>query len=169
MPKYDYPLHPGQTHAEPLYAQIPLEEYERLMQENKRLKVRTEELERKDTEHTVQIAKMNVYIHHLEEERRWRKFPDEMPQKYDDGDCFLIAVEHESTTSPKGYYETIAELVDGSWSDDEGRDIDEYIEYEYDLDNSLFHSQAPKGKKKGFYRNKVTHWMPLPPAPKEDK
>ncbi len=34
----NYPLHPGQTHAQPLYAQIPLEEYERLMRENKRLK-----------------------------------------------------------------------------------------------------------------------------------
>ena len=34
----DYPLHPGQTHAQPLYAQIPLEEYESLMAENKRLK-----------------------------------------------------------------------------------------------------------------------------------
>ena len=38
MPKNEYPLHPWQTHAEPLYAQIPLEEYERLMKENKRLK-----------------------------------------------------------------------------------------------------------------------------------
>ena len=35
---YKYPSHPGQTHAEPLYAQIPLEEYERLMAENKLLK-----------------------------------------------------------------------------------------------------------------------------------
>lgn len=34
----DYPLNPGQTHAQPLYAQIPLEEYESLMAENKRLK-----------------------------------------------------------------------------------------------------------------------------------
>lgn len=25
-----YPLHPGQTHASPLYCTIPLEEYERL-------------------------------------------------------------------------------------------------------------------------------------------
>ena len=33
-----YPLHPGQTHAQPLYAQIPLEEYESLMAENKKLK-----------------------------------------------------------------------------------------------------------------------------------
>ena len=38
MPKYNYPLHPGQTHAQPLYAQIPLEEYESIMRENKRLK-----------------------------------------------------------------------------------------------------------------------------------
>ena len=38
MPKDNYPLHPGQTHAQPLYAQIPLEEYENLMRENKRLK-----------------------------------------------------------------------------------------------------------------------------------
>jgi hypothetical protein len=47
----DYPLHPGQTHAEPLYAQIPLEEYERLMKENGVLrkinKVQDEILERK--------------------------------------------------------------------------------------------------------------------------
>lgn len=33
-----------------------------------RLKARIAELERMDTEHTVQIAKMNGYIHHLEEE-----------------------------------------------------------------------------------------------------
>lgn len=38
MPKYDYPLHPGQTHAEPLYATVPLEEYERIMTENRRMK-----------------------------------------------------------------------------------------------------------------------------------
>lgn len=38
MPKYDYPLHPGQTHAEPFYAQIPIEEYESLKRENNRLK-----------------------------------------------------------------------------------------------------------------------------------
>lgn len=32
MANYPYPLHPGQTHAEPLYATIPLEEYESLHQ-----------------------------------------------------------------------------------------------------------------------------------------
>jgi len=33
-----YPLHPGHTHASPLYTQLPLEEYEALMKENKALK-----------------------------------------------------------------------------------------------------------------------------------
>ena len=46
------------------------------------LKARIAELERMDTEHTLQIAKMNGYIHHLEEERRWRKFPDEKPEEW---------------------------------------------------------------------------------------
>ena len=38
MPKDDYPLHPGQTHAEPYYCSIPLEEYELIMRENQMLK-----------------------------------------------------------------------------------------------------------------------------------
>ena len=129
----------------PLYKKIAADEYNRLRDEN---------------------ADLREKVATLEEAQRWRKCSEEMPKKYDDGDNFLIAVEHESTTSPKRYYVTIAELVDGSWSDDEGRDIDEDIEY--DLENSIFRSKAPKGTKKGFYRSKVTHWMPLPSAPKED-
>jgi hypothetical protein len=38
MPKHDYPLHPGQTHAEPYYMTIPVDEYDRIMTENKRMK-----------------------------------------------------------------------------------------------------------------------------------
>lgn len=102
----------------------------------------------------------------MEEERRWRKCSDEMPQNYDYGDYFLVAVEHESTTSPKRYYVTIAELCGGNWHDpNDGSDIDEDLEY--DLENSIFRSQVPKETKKGFYRSKVTHWMPLPKAPEE--
>ena len=33
-----YPLHPEQAHAEPYYCTIPLEEYERIMTENRRMK-----------------------------------------------------------------------------------------------------------------------------------
>lgn len=56
----------------PLYKKIAVDEYERMT-------ARIAELERMDTEHTLQIAKMNGYIHHLEEERRWRKFSEEKP------------------------------------------------------------------------------------------
>lgn len=35
---YKYPLHSGQTHADPYYCTIPLEEYESIMRENKLLK-----------------------------------------------------------------------------------------------------------------------------------
>ena len=46
-----------------------------------RLKSRIAELERMDTEHTLQIAKMNGYISNLEEERRWRKCSEENRMK----------------------------------------------------------------------------------------
>jgi hypothetical protein len=38
MLKHDYPLHPRHTNAEPFYATVPLEEYERIMSENRRMK-----------------------------------------------------------------------------------------------------------------------------------
>lgn len=57
----------------PLYKKITADEYERMT-------ARIAELERMDTEHTLQIAKMNGYIHHLEEERRWRKCSAELPE-----------------------------------------------------------------------------------------
>ena len=56
----------------PLYKKITADEYERMT-------ARIAELERMDTEHTLLIAKMNGYIHHLEEERRWRKVDDNFP------------------------------------------------------------------------------------------
>ena len=43
------------------------------------MKARIAELERMDTEHTVQIAKMNAYIRELEETQRWRKCSEELP------------------------------------------------------------------------------------------
>lgn len=118
-----------------------------------RLKARIAELERMDTEHTLQIAKMNGYISHLEEERRWRKCSEEMP-KLEEGvsEIFLVVVENESNTSPKDSYVTIAELCDGEWYNDvTGNEIEENIE------GSDY-----------FYRSKVTHWMPLPSSPKEE-
>lgn len=89
-----------------------------------RLKARIAELERIDTEHTVQIAKMNGYIHHLEEERRWRKFPDEKPTE----DIKFLVI-NEKGFIQCCYYSPI-----------------------------LHEFQIP-----------VTHWMPLPSSPKEEK
>ena len=95
--------------------------------ELKRLKERIAELERMDTEHTLQIAKMNGYIHHLEEERRWRKFPDEKPNK--DQWCLVY---HEGE-------------IDADHYTDDCNNHCRFVMY-------------------GCY---VTHWKPLPSAPKE--
>ena len=54
-----------------------------------RLKARIAELERMDTEHTVQIAKMNALIEELEESQRWRKFSEEKPEG--EGDYLVMA------------------------------------------------------------------------------
>ena len=36
--KTNYPLHPNQTSATPLYMQLPFEEYDAIMKENARMK-----------------------------------------------------------------------------------------------------------------------------------
>lgn len=73
-----------------------------------RLKSRIAELERMDTEHTLQIAKMNGYIHHLEEEHRWRKFPEEKPSEEMEGEDFLVS---------NGYYSVVCEWR-GYWNNE---------------------------------------------------
>lgn len=83
-----YPLH--HEDARPLYLEIPQDEYDRI---NSRIA----ELERMDTEHTLQIAKMNGYINHLEEQRRWRKFSEEKPEL---GDIVLVKLSERV----KGHY-----------------------------------------------------------------
>ena len=106
----------------PLYKKITADEYDRLNSRNA-------ELERMDTEHTLQIAKMNGYIHHLEEERRWRKCCEELPLH--DTWCLVY---HEGE-------------IDVDHYTDDCNSYDRFVMY-------------------GYY---VTHWMPLPSAPKEEK
>lgn len=71
-----------------------------------RLKARIAELERMDTEHTLQIAKMNGYISHLEDERRWRKFPDEKPTEEMEGMDFIVSngFFHRKISEWRGYW-----------------------------------------------------------------
>ena len=114
------------------------------------LKARIAELERMDTEHTVQIAKMNAYIRELEDAQRWRKCSEELPELEGDyGETFLVCVEQETETSPKGNYVMEAELCEGEWyNPTNGNKIEENVTFE-----------------NGFYKSKVTHWMPLPKEP----
>ena len=104
--------------------------------------------------HDDEVSRLKARIAELEEERRWRKCCEEMPKIEEGvGEIFLVVEENESNTSPKCSYVTIAELCDGEWYNDvTGNEIEENIE---DSDY--------------FYRSKVTHWMPLPSAPKEGK
>ena len=62
MPKYDYPLHPGQTQAEPYYCTIPLEEYEGLKK-----KIRSLENELATT--NAMLEQRNADVARLTEER----------------------------------------------------------------------------------------------------
>lgn len=74
-----------------------------------RLKARIAELERMDTEHTLQIAKMNGYISYLEEERRWRKYIEEKPQDgqevwaYDSSQKLVIKLEYQVREDCEGF------------------------------------------------------------------
>lgn len=80
--------------------------------------------------HDDEVARLKARIAELEEERHWRKFPDEKPKE--DTWCIVF---HEGEI-----------------------DSDHYTRFTYN-------------KKCDFalYGNKVTHWMPLPSAPKEGK
>ena len=76
------------------------------------------------------VVRLKARIAELEEERRWRKFPDEKPKE--DTWCIVF---HDGEI-----------------------DSDHYTRFAYN-------------KKCDFavYGYEVTHWMPLPSAPKEDK
>lgn len=105
-----------------------------------RLKARIAELERMDTEHTLQIAKMNGYISHLEEERRLRKFSEEKPEKWQK---VLFRAKYKTDNIR-------------TW-------IGEFRNVGFDV----FYASAP-GWGCEFLPNEIFGWMPLPSAPKED-
>ena len=83
----------------PLYKKITADEYERMT-------ARIAELERMDAEHTLQIAKMNGYIHHLEEGQRWRKYPEEKPSEEMEGMDFIVSngFFHREISEWRGYW-----------------------------------------------------------------
>ena len=122
----------------PLYKKITADEYERMT-------ARIAELERMDTEHTLQIAKMNGYIHHLEEEHSWRKCSEGLPLK---GQRVLFLAKYKT--------DKVREWI-GDFRHIDGMKVD----------FAVFYASAP-GWGCEFLIDEVIGWMPLPSAPKED-
>lgn len=117
-----------------------------------RLKERIAKLERMDTEHTVQIAKMNGYISHLEEERRWRKFSEEKPNEECD---YLVMARYPDDDEPH---------VEICFYDRNCEDFGHY-ERRYAVSGNSF--GGFDGEE--WVTHNVSFWMPLPSAPKEEK
>ena len=70
MNSKQYPLHPGQTEMPQQFVQLPLENYEAISRELAELRT-----------HEVEWDLAKARIKELEVERRWRKFPEERPEK----------------------------------------------------------------------------------------
>ena len=77
------------------------------------------------------IAELETLNHDLEEERRWRKFPDEKPEEW-----ATIFVRFSD-----GFYDLAVYMSNGQG---------------WDIGDGLYHKPE-----------EVSHWMPLPSAPKE--
>lgn len=58
MKYYPYPIHPGQTHAEPMYCTVPLEEYENMKKKINILESDKQELKFTITKLQKQIIKI---------------------------------------------------------------------------------------------------------------
>ena len=97
--------------------------------ENDEIRMHWEEIEQTRAEN----ERMKARIAELEEERRWRKFPDEKPEEWD-----TVVVRFSG-----GFYDLAVYLSNGQG---------------WDIGDGLYHKPE-----------EVTHWMPIPSAPKEGK
>lgn len=89
-----YPLHPGQTHASPLYTQLPLEEYEAIMKENKALKQANKNL----TESVAELDAMR--LKEVELDMREREL-DERERKLNEPEFFGLIYSELKTAKEK--------------------------------------------------------------------
>ena len=121
MKEKKYPLHPGQTHAEPYYTNVPTEEYEANMRELKQLREITagsrttidDIAEIKTLTSEVNAlremnAKAQEEIATLKENQRWRKFPDEKPSEEMEGEDCIVS---------NGFYDVVCEWR-GYWNNE---------------------------------------------------
>lgn len=79
------------------------------------------------------VARLKQRIAELEEERRWRKFPEEKPEEW-----ATVVVRLSN-----GFYDLAVYMSNGQG---------------WDIGDGLYHKSE-----------EVTHWMPLPLAPKEEE
>jgi hypothetical protein len=77
------------------------------------------------------VVRLKERIAELEEERRWRKFPDEKPEEWD---TVIVRI-------GDGFYDLAVYMSNGQG---------------WDIGDGTYHKPE-----------EVTHWMPLPSAPKE--
>ena len=87
--------------------------------------------------HDDELSRLKSRIADLEEERRWRKFPDEKPEE----DVKVLVY-----TGRPGFMSIQTDV--------------------YTKEDGFSSTREPRFRTYGPY---VTHWMPLPSAPKEKK
>lgn len=130
--KKNYPLHPGRTHIEPYYTQVPTEEYEALKREVQQLREisagsRTtidDIAEIKTLTSEVNAlremnAKAQEEIATLKENQRWRKYSERKPQDgqevwaYDSSQKLVIKLEYQVRENCEGFVGF--PLIHGFW------------------------------------------------------
>jgi regulator of replication initiation timing len=97
--------------------------------ENDEIRLHWEEIEQTRAEN----ERMKARIAELEEERRWRKFPDEKPEEWD-----TVIVRFGD-----GFYDLAVYMSNGQG---------------WDIGDGRYHKSE-----------EVSHWMPMPSAPREEK
>ena len=140
----EYPLHPGQTHVQPLYMQIPLEEYEHIMSENRALKQANKNL----TESVAELEQMKQKEVELDMRERelarngWHRMDEELP----DVDEYVICYGGDAWNG-RGY--SMLKIATMKvpfgcplWTDGSGEPI---------------------------CTDEITHWMYLPTPPKDQE
>ena len=157
MNRKQYPLHPGQTHVEPMYTQVPTEDYEALKREVQQLREITKgsrttvddiaEIKTLTSEVNA-LRKMNAKaqeeIAELREATRWRKCSEELPEEIQPV-MFLAKYKRACVRLWVGEFR----CLDGMKKED-----------------GLFYTSCP-GWGCEFLESEVIGWMPQMKAPEE--
>lgn len=96
-------------------------------------KIMSIELHHLHPSHDDELSRLKARIAELEEERRWRKFPDEKPEEW----ATVVVIFSD------GFYDLAVYMSNGQG---------------WNIGDGLYHKSE-----------EVTHWMPLPSAPKEER